>query len=73
MSTVYCSETEGPYYGLRCFQNFEYIDWFKMQIPSWSFDKPLSKKFGLDIWMSTLIQQYKNMTLTDHDEFAPIQ
>ena len=31
-----------------------------MHFPSWSFDKPFSKKFELDIWMSTLIQQYKN-------------
>ena len=31
-----------------------------MHFSSWSFDKPFSKKFELDIWMSTLIQQYKN-------------
>ena len=57
-------------------QNLEYLDSFKMHSPSWSFGKPFSKKIGFDIWMSTLIQQYKidmRMTLTIHDEFAPIQ
>ena len=67
MSTVYWSETEEPHYGLGCFQNLEYLDWFKIRIPSWSFDKPFSKKFGFDIWMSTLIQHYKNRLAYDTD------
>ena len=67
ISTVHWSETEGPHYGLGCCQNLEYLDWFKMHIPSWSFEKPFSKKFGYDIWISTLIQQYKNRCSYDTD------
>ena len=57
---MYWSGSEGPHYDLGCCQNLDYLDWFKMHFLSWSFDKPFSKKFGLDIWMSTLIQLYKN-------------
>ena len=56
--------------------NLNYIYWFKIYFPSWSFDKPFSEKFGLDIWMSTPIQHYKNVHAYDidfHDEFAPVQ
>ena len=71
ISTVYWSATEGPHCGLGCcqkfLQNLKYLNWFKMHFPSWSFDKPFSKKFGLDIWMSTLIQQYKNRHAYDTD------
>ena len=71
ISTVYWSGTEGPHCGLGCCQNvlwnLEYLDWFKMHFPSWSFDKPFSEKLGLDIWMSTLIQQHKNRYAYDTD------
>ena len=63
--------------GVRVFlQHLEYLDWFQMHFPSWSFEKSFSKKFELGIWMSTLIQQHKNRHEYDtdfHDEFAPIQ
>ena len=48
-------------------QNLEYLDLFKMHSPSWSFGKPFSKKIGFDIWMSTLIQQFKNRHANDTD------
>ena len=71
ISTMYWSATEGIHCGSGYCQNFllnlEYLDWFKMHFPSWSFDKSFSKKFGLDIWMSTLIQQYKNRHAYDTD------
>ena len=59
-------ELKGPTVVWDAVRTF-FLDWFKMHFPSWSLDKPFSKKFGLDIWMSTLIQQYKNRYAYDTD------